>query len=62
MKAKVLDVVKLRDGREGTILELWENKNAGLLEICDEKGRAIDEPVINLDDIEEITFSYESTL
>lgn len=62
MKVKELDVVKLRDGREGTILELWEDKNAALLEICDKKGRAIDEPIISLDEIEEITFSYKSVL
>lgn len=59
MKVKELDVVKLADGREGTILELWKDKKAALLEISDEKGRMIDAPAINLDEIVEITYSYK---
>ena len=38
---KELDVVRLKDGRAATILEVFEDGAAYLVEIADEKGEAL---------------------
>ena len=54
--AKLLDVVLTVDGKEGTIVEVFENGKAFMLEIADNKGRTLDTPIIRKEDIEKITY------
>lgn len=56
MEVKELDVVKLKDGREGTVLEVFEKGKAFMIEIADDKGYTIDTPIIQIDEIEKITY------
>lgn len=50
------DGVLLKDGREGTIVAVFENGEAFMVEIADEQGREIDMPVVKPDDIEKVTY------
>lgn len=52
------DVVLLKDGREVTILCVFEGGEAFMIEVSDEKGRAIDTPIVEAKDIKEITWEY----
>lgn len=51
MNIDKLDVVELKDGRTGTILEVYESSKVFLVEIADEKGKTVDMPIVKLDDI-----------
>ena len=53
---KELDVVKLKDGRTATVLELFPD-GAFLAEISDESGRALDMPIVQPEEVEEITYT-----
>lgn len=57
MKIHELDVVKLKDGREATVLEIFEQGEALLVEISDSKGQAIELPTVSVEDIETVTWS-----
>lgn len=57
MQIHELDVVKLKNGESGTVLEIF-NENAFMIEISDEKGQTISMPVVKADDIAEITYHY----
>lgn len=50
------DVVLMKDGREGTIIHVFEGGKAYMIEICDDKGRAIDTPIVEPDGIEKVTW------
>lgn len=54
---KELDVVCLRDGRTGTILEVFESGKSYLVEITDEKGHTLEVSVVDEKDISEAVFS-----
>ena len=56
LKVKELDVVKLLDGREATILECYDNHTAFLSEISDDKGIVTDTIIVKLSDITEIIY------
>lgn len=56
MKAKQFDVVRLRDGRSGTILDFYEDGKSVMLEIADKDGRTLELPVVSTDEILEIVF------
>lgn len=53
---KVFDVVLLKDGRQGTILEVYEQGKAYLIEIADEQGRTLDLPTIQKNEIEKVVY------
>ncbi|MDD7645835.1 MAG: DUF4926 domain-containing protein [Ruminococcus bromii] len=55
---KELDVVHLRDGRTGTVLEVLEYGKAYLTEITDKKGNTFEITVIDEQDISEVIFPY----
>ncbi len=55
-EVKEMDVVLLKDGREGTILEVYDQGKAYLVEISDEKGKAIDLPTIPKEEIEKTVY------
>ncbi len=50
------NVVKMSDGIEDTVLDIYENGNVFLIEICDDFGQTIDLPFVKLEDITEITY------
>lgn len=54
---KELDVVRLKDGREGTILDFYDDGKVFMMEITDKKGRTLDTPFINLEEVEEVIYT-----
>ncbi len=56
MKIKELDVVLLKDGREATILEVFEDGESFMGEIADEQGATLDTPIISKSEIDKITY------
>lgn len=56
MKPKELDVVQLKDGRSGTILDLYDDGNVFYIEFSDEFGQTIEMDFFHLEDIEKITY------
>lgn len=57
MQPKELDVVRMKDGRSGTILEIFNDGEAYMIEISDDFGRTIDTPIVQKAEIENITYS-----
>lgn len=57
MKPKILDVIKLNDGREATVLEVYDNGKAFMVEISDSEGETIETPMIKLEDVNKIIYS-----
>lgn len=47
----VLDVIELRDGRYGTVLEIYDAGSAFIVEITDTQGRTQELPIVHLPDI-----------
>ena len=56
MEINELDVVRLADGREATVLEILEPGKAYLLEVSDETGEALDTFEASPDKIEAVTW------
>lgn len=59
MEIKEYDVVRLKDGREGVVLEILESGSVFLLEICSDHGKTLDMPFVKKEDIEKIVFSAD---
>ncbi len=57
LKIKELDIVRLKDGREVTILEVFKSGEAFMAEEVAPDGRTITTPVIKNDDVLEVTYS-----
>jgi len=57
MLIKDLDVVLLKDGREGTILEMFDEGKAYMIEITNSEGKTVDTPVIEAEEIEKVIYS-----
>jgi len=47
----VLDVIELRDGRYGTVLEIYDAGSTFLVKIIDTQGRTQELPILHLQDI-----------
>ena len=45
---KELDVVLLKDGRQGTILDVYDQGKAYLIEIADDQGRTLELSLIHI--------------
>ncbi len=56
MKVKELDVIILKDGREATVLEVFDKGEAYMVEITDAQEETLDTPIITDDDIEKIIY------
>lgn len=54
---KELDVVRLYDGRTGTILEVFKNGAAFLVEITDEGGATLELAAVEAGQIAAVVFS-----
>lgn len=53
---KELDIVLLKDGRKGTVLEQYEKGTSFLLEIADSEGKTLETPIIEISEIEKIIY------
>ena len=53
-KINELNVIRLKDGRLATVLEIFDNGAAYLVEIADKEGRTVDLPFVTVDDISEV--------
>lgn len=56
MNIHELDVVSLKDGREGTVLGLYKDGTVFMIEICDKDGRTIDTPFVPLEAVKAIVY------
>ena len=56
MKIKEYDGVRLKDGREGTVVGIYEQGTVFMIEICDRYGQALDTSFVKEKDIVEITY------
>ena len=56
MNIKELDVIRLKNGYHATILEIFKNGEAYLVEIVDEKGDVLDISFIEPDKIEKVVW------
>lgn len=54
---KEFDIVLLKDGRQGTVLEVYEQGQAYLIEITDDMGKTIETPTIGKEDIKETVYT-----
>ena len=53
---KELDIVRLKDGRTATVLEVFDSGAAYLVEVADEAGRTQDMPTVKADEIAEVVW------
>ncbi len=51
---KALDIIRLTDGRNATVLDVFDNGAAYLVEIADENGKTLDMPFVARDEIREV--------
>lgn len=58
MKISQYDCVRLKDGREGTVIEIFDRDPAYMVEICDEEGRTLDMPIVSAGEIEDVTYRH----
>ena len=56
MLTKELDIVRLKDGRTATVLEVFEAGKAYLVEVVDANGKTLDTPTVGPDDIEKVVW------
>ena len=56
MQIKELDVVELKDGRTATVLEVFDSGKAFLVEVTDSKGKTLDMPTVEINDIARVTW------
>jgi ribosomal 30S subunit maturation factor RimM len=57
MKIKELDVVELKNGQCGTVLEVFDQGEAYLVEVVDKSGKTVDMPTVKADDIKQVTWA-----
>lgn len=57
MIVKELDIIKLADGRNATVLEVFNRGAAYLVEVADKAGKMLDMPTIAPEDIAEVIWS-----
>ncbi len=55
-----LDVVRLKDGRKGTVLDFFDGGSVVLLEIADSHGRTLDLPFVPVEEVDEILYSHKA--
>lgn len=58
MKISQYDCVMLKDGREGTVIEIFEQEPVYMVEVCDDEGRTIDTPIVSTGEIDRVTYHH----
>lgn len=53
----MLDVVRLTDGREGTIVDSFDGGKALMIEIVDGSGATVDTPIVDSTRVERILYT-----
>lgn len=48
---KLYDVVRLKDKREGTIVEFFDDGNSAMIEVVDSNGKTIDMPIVKIEEL-----------
>ena len=56
MLTNELDIVRLKDGRTATVLEVFESVKAYLVEVVDANGKTLDMITVGPDDIEKVVW------
>ncbi len=51
------DSVRLKDGREGIVVDTYENGTVFMVEICDDYGQTLETPILKEKDIESVIYS-----
>ena len=59
MQAQELDVIEMKDGRRGTILEVFDAGAAFLVEVADLEGKTLDIPVIRAEDVASVVWKNQ---
>ena len=59
MKINELDVVRLKDGREGTVVHIYPGRQAYCIEIADADGQTLDLVDAEECDIAEVTWTFK---
>ena len=57
MKIKQFDCVQLKDGRIGTVVEIFDNGKAFMVEFADDDGVTLDMPIVESDEITKVTYT-----
>jgi uncharacterized protein YkvS len=51
VQMKLYDVVRLKDKREGTIVEFFDDGNSAMIEVVDSNGKTIDMPIVKIEEL-----------
>lgn len=54
---KELDVIKLKTGKTGTIIEVFENGKAFMIDVVDVNGKTIETPIVQKEEIEKVEYA-----
>ena len=60
MKIDMLDVVLLKDGRVGTVVEIFGDGEAFMVDITDDSNDEMNTPIVKMEEIEKIIYPYKS--
>ncbi len=60
MKIDMLDVVLLKDGRVGTVVEIFGDGEAFVIDITDDSKDEMNTPIVKMEEIEKIIYPYKS--
>ena len=58
MQISVLDVIKTKDGKQGTVVETLEHDSMFLVEIADDKGRTQELLTLSQEDIDSVVWHH----
>ena len=56
MEIKLFDCVKLTNGQEGTVIEVFDRGKAFMVESTDSDDQTLDTPIVTQKDISKVTF------
>ena len=57
IKIKQFDCVQLKDGRIGTVVEIFDNGKAFMVEFADDVGVTLDMPIVESDEFANVTYT-----
>lgn len=60
MDIKELDVVRLKDGRYGTVVGFYESESILLLEVCANNGKTVEMPFVPTSEVTAVEYKYIS--
>lgn len=54
---KEFDVVRLKDGRIGAILDFYDGGKVFMMDVVDKDGKTLDTPFVNVEDVDEVIYT-----